>query len=305
METAWKVVGKQGGTTLFQLPIPDPYRLEHPPLALATAQVKFPLVAQLQSHAGIAPFQTEISPILPYLEQIPRAQQMPLLGAPGATVTAFTTGFFGETTFAWKFTNDEGWILSLEPAAGTATLSVGRGYQGWADFAQKWRTILAALAGPTGGVKRCDRVSVRYLDLIVPEPPPSRRWLTLIRPELSGWIGVNIFRPGAQLWSQLTESQVRAKAFGAFEGLPVTIQGTIQHGLVPMGTKIGFEPLTEPLSLATETFVLDIDLHVEGRQTFDSGVLTDQFATLHEQIDAFFRWALTSAGEAQFGVVPV
>jgi uncharacterized protein (TIGR04255 family) len=72
---------------------------------------------------------------------------------------------------------------------------------------------------------------------------------------------------------------------------------------VPTGTALAFEPLSLPLTLQSDHFLLEIDLFVEGRQPFHVQQLTEQFRTLHGELDAFFRWSFTREGERQFGLV--
>ena len=64
-------------------------------------------------------------------------------------------------------------------------------------------------------------------------------------------------------------------------------------------------PDVMPGQIDDAAFLLDIDLFIEGHQPFDAEELPRQIAMLHDQIDRFFRWALTSAGEEYFGLEEV
>jgi uncharacterized protein (TIGR04255 family) len=61
-------------------------------------------------------------------------------------------------------------------------------------------------------------------------------------------------------------------------------------------------PGVAPGPIENPAFLLDIDLFVEGHQPFDGEELARQVTLLHDQIDRFFRWSLTPAGEEYFGL---
>jgi uncharacterized protein (TIGR04255 family) len=78
--------------------------------------------------------------------------------------------------------------------------------------------------------------------------------------------------------------------------MPAEVQGIIRHGVAPAGSAVpGFET-----QLERDSFLLDLDLFVLGVQPFDPSALHEQFATLHGQIDRFFRWSLTDEGAEHF-----
>lgn len=238
-----------------------------------------------------------------------RQQQVSLLmgtvvspGSPGQTAQLFTSQPPQlESVTAWKFTSEDGWTLSLEP--GAATLSVGSAYTTVQDFAERWNAILRALQGPAGHVSRCDRIGVRYLDLIELGPTPDPSWASWLKPEITGWLGSNMIGSDSDVYFSITQSQLSARPFGPFAHLRYDVTGLVRHGLVPPGTAMPFEPLSQPLTLDSKTFLIDLDLFVEGHQPFVAEGLVSQFRALHSQIDSFFRWSLTPEGEEHFGVV--
>jgi len=63
-----------------------------------------------------------------------------------------------------------------------------------------------------------------------------------------------------------------------------------------------YGPGSLPEQVASAAFLLDVDLFVEGHQPLDAEELARQLTVLHDQIDRFFRWSLTLAGEEYFGL---
>jgi uncharacterized protein (TIGR04255 family) len=282
---------------MFNLPQPRPYRMERPPLAQAVVQVRFPLVARASTLEGIAAFQERLRGSFPYLEQVQQHQLNVLLGPTGPSSSPATT-----MSTIWKFSNDQGWILALE--AGSATLAVGAAYESVADLAERLSQVASALVD-TLDVQRCDRIGVRYVDLMELDDPTGEdwRWTEWFRPELRGWLGNEILGEDTMLFAHLTQSQLTSPPTGVFAGGPGPINGIVRHGIVPPGTAIPITPLAPPLQLTETRFLLDQDFFIEAHQAFDVDRLVDQFRRLHSEIESFFRWALTASGEQHFGVV--
>ena len=276
--------------TVFDLMSRPQYRLTRPPLIQALAQVRYPLRARLQTLDGVALVQDRLEPLFPYMAE-QHVQQVSLLVSPGAPAQAES-----QTSRSWRFTDDDGWALSL--AADAATLSVGPQYGSFQDFAQRFRSILSALA-EAGGVTRCDRLGVRYINIAeVPVASPTE-WRDWFRAELTGWSTANVIGDDTTLITSLTQTQLTARPVGDLSGPPVDIQGIIRHGYIPPNTTV---PGVVPIQPQGAAFLLDMDLFVEAPQPFDVESLTTQLNLLHGQIDGFFRWALARGGEAYFGV---
>lgn len=280
---------------MFRLPRPAAYRMEHPPLAQAICQVQYPLISRVSTLDGISAFQDAVRGFLPYLEAVQQPQVALLFGplGPAAPPGAMTTA-------AWKFTNDAGWLLSLEP--GSATLAVGGGYISADDFGERLRLIARALAD-TLLIPRCDRLGVRYVDLVeLNATGTDWAWTEWFRAELRGWLGETFLEDEARLVFHLTQSQLSGPPLDAPGSGPEPVQAIIRHGLVPIGTGVTLQPLAPLLQLTQPHFLLDQDFFVQGHQPFEPDNLVDQFRALQGQIDSFFRWALTPAGEQHFGV---
>src|SRR5437868_2348553 len=102
---------------VFELEPVARYRLERPPLVQAVGQVRYPIIARLQTLEGIAPVQNALNDLFPYMEQQQR-QEVSLLVGPGAPPFSG-----GQITNSWLFTDDVGWKLTVAPDA--ATLEIG------------------------------------------------------------------------------------------------------------------------------------------------------------------------------------
>ena len=276
--------------TMFDLMSSPQYRLTRPPLVQALAQVRYPLRARLQTLDGVAPVQDRLEPLFPYMAE-QHVQQVSLLVGPAGPAQAES-----QTSRSWQFTDDSGWALSL--AADAATLSVGPQYGSFEDFAQRFGGILTALA-EAGGVTRCDRLGVRYINIAEVPVANANEWRDWFRAELTGWSTANVIGDDTTLVTSLTQTQLTARPVGNLSGPPVDVQGIIRHGYIPPNTTV---PGVVPIQPQGAAFLLDMDLFVEAPQPFDVESLTTQLNLLHGQIDGFFRWALAPGGEAYFGL---
>ncbi len=275
---------------MFNIPKVSRYRLHRPPLIQALVQVKFPLSAQFQTLAGVAPVQAGLEDVLPFMEQVQSHHVSVALGPGGAD------SYQSESSISWRFSDGGTWSLLLEPTA--ATLSAGSDYRGIDDFADRFAKVLSALAG-AGRFRRCDRIGVRYVNIIDLPLGMDREWTKWFRPELTGWSSSNILEAGTQLVADINQSQFRVKPVGPFTDAPGDVQTIIHYGLIPPGAQIQINP---PRSLEQKSYVLDMDIFIQASQDFRPDDLVMQLRILHSQIDSFFRWSLTEDGAAHFGV---
>lgn len=270
-------------------PIPR-YRLARPPLVQALGQVRYPVRARLQSVDGIAAVQDRLEELFPYMNQ-EQVHQVSLLVGPAGPAAPES-----QTTHTWRFTDDAGWALAL--SVDTATLSVGPQYGDFDEFVTRFRAILDALRDGAG-VARCDRLGLRYVDIAEVPPGNDGAWREWFRPELTGWPGTTVVGGDTNLITSITQTQLAARPVGELTGPPADVQAIVRHGYIPPNTTVpGILP-TQPQSPA---YLLDIDLFAEAPQPFDPDELSRQVTMFHDQIDRFFRWALTAEGEAYFGL---
>lgn len=288
VESLWITRGTEDWPVpLFELPESPNYMLSNAPLAQALAQVRFPLIASFETMAGIAPLQETLRPRFPYMQQ-ERVQELAFLVGPAGPAAGQAD------SVTWNLTNDDG--LSAVIGAGTATLSAGESYSGVDSFAEVFGELLSALV--KAGVPRCDRLGVRYLSIAADLPGERCSWKRWFRDEVLGWAGSNIV-PDDALVSSLTQTRLSHSPTGDLSGPPANVQAAIRHGSVPEDTAV---PGIPPITVAQPSFLLDLDVFVEGHQPFDVESLLEEFHVFHTQIDRFFYWSLTEEGKSHFGL---
>lgn len=261
------------------------YRMTAAPLVQALAQVNYPIVPKLQTVEGIAPLQEQLADLLPYMNQQTIQQIDLLVGPAGPAASSSQSGTI------YIFTNDDGWTLQVTTQS--ATLSVdGINYRGVADFRQRLETVWAALRD-AAAVRRCDRLGVRYLD-IVPLDGPD--WADWFRPEIVGLASPAL--SGGVLVSALSEARLQSDLSGVFAGQSGQLEGVIRYGVVPAGSVMTGIP---PRPIGQRSFILDMDAFVTAAEPFDPQRLAEQFSDLHANVEKVFHWAVTDAGREQFG----
>ncbi len=251
----------------------------------AVREVRFPIVARLQTIEGAAAVQQALGVRFPYLTQNV-VQQVSMMVGPAGPVAPQT-----EQSVVHELSGDDGWNLTV--TVNSATLSVGPDYAGIDDFVARFAEVCAALAG-AAGVGRCDRLGVRYLDL-VEIGPDADGWETWFRPEFVGVAAPGISR--ASLTSSLTETRLTQQPDGPFAALQAPIEGILRHGVVPEGSILAGVP---PRPVAERAFVFDMDTFITAQQPFDVEVLPEQFRALHTEIEKVFHWAVTDEGKDRF-----
>jgi len=261
------------------------YRMTAAPLVQALAQVNFPIVPKLQTVEGIAPLQERLADLLPYMNQQIIQQIDLLVGPAGPAASNAHSGTI------YIFTDDDGW--SLQITTQSATLSVdGSNYRGVEDFRRRLKTVWAAMR-EAAGVRRCDRLGVRYLDIVQLD---GGDWADWFRPEIVGLASPAL--SGEMLTSTLAETRLQADLSEAFAGQSGQIEGIIRHGVVPAGSLMQGIP---PRPIGQRSFILDMDTFVAAAEPFDPQRLAEQFSELHANIEKVFHWAVTEAGRKQFG----
>lgn len=270
---------------MFSLdPVPR-YRLGRAPLVQALVQVRFPLIAHLQTLAGVAPLQDRLRETFPYMEE--RKELAVVIGPAGASPSE------PEKTTTWQFSDDLGWQLAIGP--GVANLLATSNYTGFEEFADRFGSVLETLRD-VERLSRCDRLGVRYLNVAsLPNDDPNA-WTRWFRSELVGWPGSSLLASDSRLVVSITQSQLTSPPVENYSSMPAEVQGIIRHGIAPAGSGVpGLET-----QLERDSFLLDLDLFVLGAQPFQPSALHEQFAILHSQIDRFFRWSLTDEGAEHF-----
>lgn len=279
-----------GGAPVFDLEPVGRYRLARPPLVQALGQIRYPARARLNSLDGVAPLQDTLTDLFPYMNQ-QQVQQVSLLMGPGIPASGET-----QTANTWRFTDDIGWTFVV--AADAATLSIGPQYGDFEEFRSRFAQVVAALH-EVAALTRCERLGLRYVDVAQMPPGNEGAWREWFRPELTGWGGSPVLDGDTSVLTSITQTQLAARPAGELAGFPMDVQAIVRHGYIPANTMV---PGLLPEQTASPAFLLDIDLFVEGHQPFDAEELPRQLTVLHDQIDRFFRWGLTDAGEEYFGL---
>lgn len=271
---------------MLSVPPAPRFRMTSAPLVEAVAQVHFPIVARLQSLEGIAPLQDALFDVFPYLTQQVVQEMSLMIGPAGPAVPE------SAKSVIHQFADDDGWRLSV--TVSSASLLVGPQYAGVDDFAGRFRRICAALHD-VGRIRRCDRLGARYLDLVELNDG-SDEWASWFRPDIIG-----LARPDlsdGSLIASLTETRLQQEPSGTLSGLAGPMLGVIRHGVVPPGSVVQGVP---PRPIDHRAFLLDMDTYLQSPQPFEPERLTEQYMTLHNEIEKVFHWAVTDAGREQFG----
>jgi len=270
---------------MLDLPGPPRYRMTAAPLVQALVQVNFPVVIRLQTLDGAAAVQAALSGRYPYLVQNVIQQMSMMVGPAGPAAPQSSQNVIHELT------SDDGWTLTL--TVSSATLAVGEDYAGVEDFVQRFTELCAALVA-TGDIPRCDRLGVRYLDLV--EIEDAEGWQDWFQPQIVGVAAPALSQE--TLLSSLTETTLRKQPDGPFQSLRLPVEGVLRHGVVPAGSVLAGVP---PRHVHQRTLVLDMDTFVSAPQPFDPEALADQFLALHTEIEKMFHWAVTDQGKVRFG----
>jgi len=140
---------------MFSLNTPVKYHLSNSPLVQVIAQVRFPLIARLQTLSGVVDLQENLRPVFPFMERREVATLAMTIGGVAASPLE------QEPSTSWLFTNESGWELAVD--AGSATLTAKSNYQGFDDLYELLESVITALADE--GLRRCDRLGLRFINV--------------------------------------------------------------------------------------------------------------------------------------------
>ncbi|WP_328446065.1 TIGR04255 family protein [Amycolatopsis sp. NBC_00438] len=270
---------------MFNIPPLRNYKLHNPPLVQALAQVRFPVIAKLASLEGVAGLQDALREFFPYMDGITENELSVDLASDNVT---------REKTTSWHFTDNTGTLLSVN--TNSATLSMGTQYLSAESFISTFVRSLTIIQKELA-ILRCDRVGVRFLDVVNDSGSPEASWKTWFKPEVVGWPGSDLIKPETHVASSITQSQLVHKPIGDFANFASSVNAVVRHGVAESGAIV---PGIPPYPLPTRSFILDLDFYVASQQPFDVNEISDQVRSLHSHIDRFFRWTLTEAGEKEF-----
>ena len=261
-------------TTNSPLLGPPPARvaLTNPPLVRVIAQVRFPLIASIESQAFIAPFQEAIRGDYPVLRADPSpGVVLGTQGAAGVRSTAF-----------WRFhsTNDV-WLVSLTPyfMALETTKYTNRG-----DFLDRFKVLLGVLQHHIHP-RVIDRLGVRYINRMFADNLENlTQW---VHPALVGVLG-----------TPLAQHARLAMSESVFDLPEPSERVTMRWGLVPP------HKTTDPgliNAVAQQSWLLDLDAFYAQQRPFAIDAIVHRAQGFTERIYRLFRWAITDAFLKQCG----
>ena len=245
--------------------LPNEIPLPRSPLVRVLAQVRFPIVAAVETATFIASFQEAVRSEYPIMRQERTRTVLFQDGDPD----------IGHR-IVWRFsTLDRRWRLSVAP---DFLALETRQYESRSGFMERLAAALEALEHKIkpGAV---DRIGLRYIDQLKGEA--LERLEDFVRPEI---LGVLPSATGLRPRSALSESRFQVRS-------DPTELLTAKWGLVPANETFdpgAFEPVDE------ETWVLDLDMFSPGAQAFNLEQLVEQVEGFAQQTYSFFRWVVTN-----------
>lgn len=257
---------------------PEEVALLDPPLIRVLAQVRFPLIASIESQDFIGAFQEAIRRDYPVLR--PERSQSVVLGPAGVQEA--------RTSVLWRFNDPRsGWRVTLAPDF--VALETSR-YSSRDDFMERFESALGALVASVEPAE-VDRLGVRYLDRLVGED--LRDLHNLVRREVGGILATELRDRTHQAFTEcLFEIPDEAGMLRA------------RWGMLPSGATIdpsAVEPIDE------RSWLLDIDAYraSEGDgPSFDIEAIVADARAFAARIYSVFRWVVTDEFLRRFGGQP-
>ena len=255
-------------------PPPPEIPLDAAPLVRVIAQVRYPLIASVESRSFIGAFQEAIRNDYPTLR--PEESRSVVLGPEGPLST--------RSDVSWRFSDESGaWRVTLAPDF--LAIETWR-YTSRDDFLDRFRRVLTELHAHVNP-RTVDRLGVRYIDRILGED--LRALPQLVRPEVAGILATPLAEDAHELVSQTlfrlpgSNGQLRAR-WGR-----VPARSTVDPAAV--------DPVDEP------SWILDIDAFRQESSAFDVELIGSRARTLAERIYSFFRWVVTDEFHRRYGGV--
>lgn len=253
----------------LRLPPTERVLLRQPPLALALAQVRFPVLPRFPDGAYVDGLYQALRADYPKGERtvqfsLPFAPDQAAGHVPGSTLWRFSTA-------------DERWSVVL--AENALTLEV-RGYSSIDEFSHRFSVAVERLVAAFDPALQT-RLGLRYVnEFRRPGADTLAEWRTLIRPEVLGLAGI------AQQLLDGTEVTVTRQEMEV--GLP---DGSlvIRHGLLT-GTTV--EPRAQDPPSGGAFYLLDMDRSDPTPREIDPIVIAERLRDYNDLMYRFFRWAM-------------
>ncbi len=182
----------------------------------------------------------------------------------------------------WRFHDGSSvWRVSLAP---TFLALETDSYTSRADFFDRFDRLTSALAEHVNPAL-WERLGVRYVDRVESEAELARL-PDLVRQEVLGLAGTEAAKESLQLF-------INQAQFALEDG----VQLLCRTGILPAGA--GFDPTIQPS--ANLSWLLDLDMSVNGQFEFDAEAIGAQGRELAARLYRFFRWAVTPEFLLAFG----
>lgn len=257
-------------------PPPTEVPLAYAPLVRVVTQVRFPLIASIETREFIAPFQEAIRREYPVLR--PEQSRALVIGSEGNVVDA-------RSSTIWRFQGvSEDWRVSLAPDF--LALETTK-YTSRDDFLGRFERVLAALREYVDP-QVIDRLGIRYIDRVLGDNLDDLP--QLVRPEVAGVmatpLATHVDRSVSETVLDLPESGARLLA---------------RWGLLPPRTTV--DPAAVD-AVDQRSWLLDLDAFLVKTSAFDVGAVLAQTRGLAERAYAFFRWVVTDEFLRRYGGEP-
>lgn len=251
---------------------PAEVALPNAPLVRVIAQVRYPLIASVESRSFVGPFQEAIRDDYPTLR--PEENRNVVIGPKGPVST--------QSNVSWRFIDEtESWRVTLAPEF--LALETWQ-YTNRDDFLDRFRRVLTEL-GEHVNPRTVDRLGVRYIDRIL--GANLRALPQLVRPEVAGVLATPLLGDAHHMLSQtlfrLPDGSGQLMARWAY--LPA--ESTVDPAAV--------DPVDAP------SWVLDVDAFLEESSAFDVESIGSRARAFTERIYSFFRWVVTDEFDRRYG----
>jgi uncharacterized protein (TIGR04255 family) len=255
---------------LIDLP-PEEIHLPHSPLERVIAQLRFPLILNIQEKELVGKFQKAIYKFYPIL----RAEQ-------SQTVILNNQSFSQQPDFVWRFSEEKGkWRVSL---SSTFLALETTEYSGQKDFNKRLGEVLHSLS-ECFELRIVDRLGVRYINRL--KKPAYNRITEMVNPQVLGLAGSI---PKDQIIHSLTET--------LFDLPKNNARLQARWGYLPANTTIDPSLLD---SIGENSWILDMDMFSTQSRQFNEKKILDEIEVFTDRIYALFRWAITDKFLREFG----
>jgi uncharacterized protein (TIGR04255 family) len=235
---------------------------ESNPLALVTAEVRFPAVLKLKNEAP-ADFQERIAEKFPQVESREQTDiGIDLASSDKPKISKSELYVFGSLLGDWS--------ISVTSRAFSLTTS---SYKNWEQFEAEFNSALHAFLRCYSAVKVVNRVGLRYQNIIDKKALglSDRKWSELIHPHAGGMLVV----PGLDTENLQTLENTSQMKFGERSI-------TIRHQVV-----------TDANDTQNRALLLDADFFVEAPTGVESSSIPEKLDQLHKLSGPLFRWSIT------------